>query len=210
MLAEGVHPQSLERAATQAGYPVGPLQLTDELNMELMKKIRTEAVNAAEAEGKPLPAHPADAVLDKMIELGRPGRLRGAGFFEYDDSGARTRLWPGVREHFTTDAAADPTGAGGVVPFEEIKERLLFIEAVESIRCLEEGVLTTVADANIGSILGIGYPAWTGGVLQYVNGYPGGVSAFASRVEVLAKQYGDRFAPPVLLTEKAGTGETFA
>jgi 3-hydroxyacyl-CoA dehydrogenase / enoyl-CoA hydratase / 3-hydroxybutyryl-CoA epimerase len=81
---------------------------------------------------------------------------------------------------------------------------------VESIRCLEEGVLTTVADANIGSILGIGYPAWTGGVLQYVDGYPGGVSAFASRAEVLAKQYGERFAPPALLTEKAGKGETFA
>ena len=210
MLAEGVDPISLERAATEAGYPVGMLQLTDELNMELMKKIRTEAVNAAEAEGKPLPTHPADAVLDKMIELERPGRLRGAGFFEYDESGSRTRLWPGVREHFTKDAVAQSTGDAEVVPFEEIKERLLFIEAVESIRCLEEGVLTTVADANIGSILGIGYPAWTGGVLQFVNGFPGGVSAFASRAEVLSKQYGDRFAPPALLTEKAGKGETFA
>jgi 3-hydroxyacyl-CoA dehydrogenase / enoyl-CoA hydratase / 3-hydroxybutyryl-CoA epimerase len=206
MLAEGVDPISLERAATEAGYPVGMLQLTDELNMELMKKIRTEAVKAAEAEGTPLPAHPADGVLDKMIELGRPGRLRGAGFFEYAESGARTRLWPGVREHFTKDS---PEG-GDIVPFDEIKERMLFIEALESIRCLEEGVLTTVADANIGSILGIGFPAWTGGVLQYVNGYPGGVSAFAARAEVLAKQYGDRFAPPALLTEKAGKGETFA
>jgi 3-hydroxyacyl-CoA dehydrogenase / enoyl-CoA hydratase / 3-hydroxybutyryl-CoA epimerase len=201
MLAEGVDPMTLERAATEAGYPVGMLQLTDELNMELMKKIRTEAIKAAEAEGTPVPTHPADGVFDTMIGLGRPGRARGAGFYEYDESGARTRLWPGVREHFTR-ADAD-------VPFEEVKERMLFIEAVESVRCLEEGVLTTVADANIGSILGIGFPAWTGGVLQYVNGYPGGVGAFAARAEVLAKQYGDRFEPPALLRQKAQAGETF-
>jgi len=205
MLAEGVDPMSLERAATEAGYPVGMLQLTDELNMELMHKIRTETIKAAEAAGQPTPAHPADAVLEKMLELGRPGRARGAGFFEYDESGKRTGLWPGVRESFTAQAAdrAD-------VPFEDIKERLLFIEALESVRCLEEGVLTTVADANVGSILGIGFPAWTGGVLQYIDGYPGGVSAFHARAEVLAKQYGDRFAPPALLAEKASRGETFA
>jgi 3-hydroxyacyl-CoA dehydrogenase / enoyl-CoA hydratase / 3-hydroxybutyryl-CoA epimerase len=184
------------------------LQLTDELNMELMKKIRTESQQAAEAEGRPVPTHPADAVLDRMIELGRPGRARGAGFFEYDESGRRTRLWPGVREHFTQGAA--PAADGEVVPFDDIKERFLFIEALESVRCLQEGVLTTVADANVGSILGIGYPAWTGGVLQYINGYPGGVSSFAARAEVLAKQYGERFEPPALLTQKAGAGETFA
>jgi 3-hydroxyacyl-CoA dehydrogenase/enoyl-CoA hydratase/3-hydroxybutyryl-CoA epimerase len=201
MLAEGVDPMSLERAATEAGYPVGMLQLTDELNMELMSKIRAETIRAAEAEGKPVPTHAADSVVQKMLELGRPGRLRGAGFFEYDESGKRTRLWPGVREHFAKSDAD--------VPFEEMKERLLFIEAVESVKCLEEGVLTSVADANVGSILGIGYPAWTGGVLQFVNGYPGGVSGFAARAEVLAKQYGDRFAPPPLLRQKAEAGETF-
>jgi 3-hydroxyacyl-CoA dehydrogenase/enoyl-CoA hydratase/3-hydroxybutyryl-CoA epimerase len=205
MLAEGVDPVSLERAATEAGYPVGVLQLTDELNIELMKKIRLESQQAAEAAGTPLPPHPADAVLDTMLELGRPGRARGAGFFDYDESGRRTGLWPGVREHFTKAETADDAE----VPFEDIKERLLFIEALESVRCLEEGVLTTVADANVGSILGIGYPAWTGGVLQYVDGYPGGAGAFAARAEVLAKQYGDRFAPPALLTEKAAAGEGF-
>jgi 3-hydroxyacyl-CoA dehydrogenase / enoyl-CoA hydratase / 3-hydroxybutyryl-CoA epimerase len=97
-----------------------------------------------------------------------------------------------------------------VVPFEDIKERFLFIRAVESVRCLEEGMLATVADANIGSILGIGFPAWTGGVLQYVEGYPGRVSAFHARAEVLAKQYNDRFAAPKLLNDKAGSGESFA
>jgi 3-hydroxyacyl-CoA dehydrogenase / enoyl-CoA hydratase / 3-hydroxybutyryl-CoA epimerase len=204
MLGEGVDPMSLERAATEAGYPVGVLQLTDELNMELMKKIRTESEKAAAAEGRPQAPHPADAVLDAMLELQRPGKVRGAGFFDYDESGKRTGLWAGVREHFPAATAA------GEVPFDDVKERMLFIEALESVRCLEEGVLTTVADANVGSILGIGFPAWTGGVLQYINGYPGGVAAFAARAEELAKAYGDRFAPPALLTQKAASGETFA
>ena len=204
MLAEGVDPMSLERAATEAGYPVGVLQLTDELNLELMKKIRVESEHAAESEGRTHQPHPADAVLDTMLELERPGKARGAGFFDYED-GKRTGLWSGLREQFGSAATAD-----GQPSFEDVQERLLFIEALESVRCMEEGVLTTVADANVGSILGIGYPAWTGGVLQYVNGYPGGIAAFTARAEVLAKQYGDRFAPPALLREKAASGERFA
>jgi 3-hydroxyacyl-CoA dehydrogenase/enoyl-CoA hydratase/3-hydroxybutyryl-CoA epimerase len=90
---------------------------------------------------------------------------------------------------------------------------MLFAEALESVRCLEEGVLTTVADANIGSIMGIGFPPWTGGVLQYANGYRGatgaGLPAFLARAEQLAERYGDRFSPPPLLIKKAGNGESF-
>ena len=204
MLGEGVDPMSIERAATEAGYPVGVLQLTDELNMELMKKIRVESERAAESEGRTHQPHPADAVLDTMLELERPGKARGAGFFDYAD-GRRTGLWSGLRDRFGSGAS------GGEQPsFEDMKERMLFIEALESVRCMEEGVLTTVADANVGSILGIGFPAWTGGVLQYINGYPGGIAAFTARAEELAKQYGDRFAPPALLREKAASGERFA
>jgi 3-hydroxyacyl-CoA dehydrogenase / enoyl-CoA hydratase / 3-hydroxybutyryl-CoA epimerase len=204
MLGEGVDPMSIERAATEAGYPVGVLQLTDELNMELMKKIRVESERAAESEGRTHQPHPADAVLDTMLELERPGKARGAGFFDYAD-GKRTGLWSGLRDRFGSGAS------GGEQPsFEDMKERMLFIEALESVRCMEEGVLTTVADANVGSILGIGFPAWTGGVLQYINGYPGGIAAFTARAEELAKQYGDRFAPPALLREKAASGERFA
>jgi 3-hydroxyacyl-CoA dehydrogenase / enoyl-CoA hydratase / 3-hydroxybutyryl-CoA epimerase len=204
MLGEGVDPMSIERATTEAGYPVGVLQLTDELNMELMKKIRVESERAAESEGRIHQPHPADAVLDTMLELERPGKARGAGFFDYAD-GKRTGLWPGLRERFGSGA----TGAEQP-SFEDMKERMLFIEALESVRCMEEDVLTTVADANVGSILGIGFPAWTGGVLQYINGYPGGIAAFTARAEELAKQYGDRFAPPALLREKAASGERFA
>jgi 3-hydroxyacyl-CoA dehydrogenase/enoyl-CoA hydratase/3-hydroxybutyryl-CoA epimerase len=200
MLGEGVAPATIEQATTQAGYPVGALQLADELNMELFLKIRNEA---REAQGDSYVRHPAEDVVEKMVELGRPGRLRGAGFFDYDESGKRTGLWPGLAEHFPVQG--DP----GAVDLHELEERMLVIESVESARCVEEGVLITTADANIGSIMGIGFPPWTGGVLQYINGYPGGVSAFVARAEEFAGKYGPRFEPNPLLRKKAENGETF-
>jgi 3-hydroxyacyl-CoA dehydrogenase/enoyl-CoA hydratase/3-hydroxybutyryl-CoA epimerase len=203
MLAEGVPPATIEQATTQAGYPVGALQLTDELNMELFVKIRNETRAAIEAAGGAFPAHPGEAVVDRMVALGRPGRLRGKGFFDYDADGKRTGLWPGLAAEFPS--VEDPAG----IDLHELQERMLFAEVVESVRCLEENVLTTVADANIGSIMGIGFPPWTGGVLQYVNGYPGGVAAFVARADQLAERYGDRFTPSPLLRKKAENGETF-
>ncbi|MEU6236992.1 3-hydroxyacyl-CoA dehydrogenase, partial [Kitasatospora sp. NPDC047058] len=110
-------------------------------------------------------------------------------------------LWPGLREHFTRADVA--------VPFEDLKERMLFSEALDSVRCLEEGVLTSVADGNVGSILGIGFPAWTGGVFQYINGYEGGPAGFTARARELAAAYGERFAPPALLERIAAEGRTF-
>jgi 3-hydroxyacyl-CoA dehydrogenase/enoyl-CoA hydratase/3-hydroxybutyryl-CoA epimerase len=207
MLAEGVHPATIEQATTQAGYPVGALQLTDELNMELMTKIRNESKAAIEAAGGVYTPHPAEAVLDKMIELGRPGRRRGKGFFDYDESGKRVGLWAGLAEVFPVK------GNPADVDLHELEERMLIVEAVESARCVEEGVLITTADANIGSIMGIGFPPWTGGVLQYINGYQGstghGVAAFVARADELAEKLGDRFTPNPLLRKKAENGETF-
>jgi 3-hydroxyacyl-CoA dehydrogenase/enoyl-CoA hydratase/3-hydroxybutyryl-CoA epimerase len=200
MLAEGVPPATIEQATTQAGYPVGALQLADELNMELFQKIRNEAREAA---GSSYVGHPAEAVVDKMVELGRPGRLRGAGFFDYDESGKRTGLWPGLAEHFPV--IADPAS----IDLKELEERMLVIEAVETARCVEEGVIVQTADANIGSIMGIGFPAWTGGVLQYINGYPGGIAAFVARAEEFAQKYGTRFEPNPLLRKKAENNEKF-
>jgi 3-hydroxyacyl-CoA dehydrogenase/enoyl-CoA hydratase/3-hydroxybutyryl-CoA epimerase len=204
MLGEGIHPASIEQATTQAGYPVGALQLADELNMELFLKIRNETREAAAAEDREYPRHPAEAVVEKMVELGRPGRLRGAGFFDYDENGKRTGLWPGLAEAFPS-AAGDPAG----VDLHELEERMLVIEAVESARCVEEGVIEQSADANIGSIMGIGFPPWTGGVLQYINGYPGGVAAFVARADEFTEKYGDRFAPNPLLRKKAENNEKF-
>ncbi|GGX64349.1 3-hydroxyacyl-CoA dehydrogenase [Streptomyces hiroshimensis] len=201
MIGEGVDPASVEQAAAQAGYPAKVLSLMDELTLTLPRKIREETRRAAEAAGETWTPHPADAVIDRMVEeFGRPGRSGGAGFYEYVD-GKRAGLWPGLREHF---AKKD-----GEVPFADMKERMLFSEALDTVRCLEEGVLTSVADANIGSILGIGFPGWTGGALQYINGYEGGLPGFVARARELAAAYGERFEPSALLVEKAETGGRF-
>ncbi|MFG2568316.1 3-hydroxyacyl-CoA dehydrogenase NAD-binding domain-containing protein [Streptomyces sp. NPDC048567] len=202
MVGEGVEPASVEQAAAQAGYPAKVLSLMDELTLTLPRKIRNETRKAVEEAGGTWPEHPADTVIDRMVdEFGRPGRSGGAGFYEYDEAGRRTRLWPGLREHFTKP--------GTDISFTDMQERMLFSEALDSVRCLEENVLITVADANIGSIMGIGFPPWTGGVLQYINGYEGGLPGFVARARELAERYGDRFLPPALLVEKAEKGETF-
>jgi 3-hydroxyacyl-CoA dehydrogenase/enoyl-CoA hydratase/3-hydroxybutyryl-CoA epimerase len=203
MLGEGIAPPSIEQATTQAGYPVGALQLADELNLELFLKIRNEAREAVQAAGGSYPRHPAEDVVEKMVELGRPGRLGGAGFFDYDENGKRVGLWSGLADVFPIK------GNPADVDLHELSERMLVIEAVESARCVEEGVIVATADANIGSIMGIGFPPWTGGVLQYINGFPGGVAAFVARADELAERYGDRFTPNPLLRKKAENGETF-
>lgn len=211
MIGEGVDPVSVEQAAAQAGYPAKVLSLMDELTLTLPRKIREETKRAVEESGGDWQPHPADAVIDRMVdEFGRPGRSGGAGFYEYGDDGKRAGLWPGLREHFTKKDAA--------VPFLDMQERMLFSEALDTVRCFEEGVLTSVADANIGSILGIGFPGWTGGVIQYINGYQGGpgreelvgLSGFVARARELQAAYGDRFAPSALLVEKAEKGEKFS
>ncbi|WP_030313626.1 3-hydroxyacyl-CoA dehydrogenase NAD-binding domain-containing protein [Streptomyces flavochromogenes] len=202
MVGEGVEPASVEQAAAQAGYPAKVLSLMDELTLTLPRKIRNETKRAIEEAGGTWTSHPGEAVIDRMVdEFGRPGRSGGAGFYEYGEDGRRGKLWPGLREHF-----AKP---GYEIPFRDMQERMLFSEALDTVRLLEEGVLTSVADANIGSIMGIGFPAWTGGVLQYINGYEGGVAGFAARARELAETYGERFAPPALLVEKAERGEVF-
>ncbi|MFI8766381.1 3-hydroxyacyl-CoA dehydrogenase NAD-binding domain-containing protein [Streptomyces sp. NPDC053792] len=202
MVGEGIEPASIEQAAAQAGYPAKVLSLMDELTLTLPRKIRNETKKAIEEEGGTWVTHPGEAVIDRMVdEFGRPGRSGGAGFYEYGEDGKRGKLWPGLREHF-----AKP---GYEIPFRDMQERMLFSEALDTVRLLEEGVLTSVADANIGSIMGIGFPAWTGGILQYINGYEGGVAGFVARSRELAETYGERFTPPALLVEKADRGEVF-
>ncbi|WP_395365524.1 3-hydroxyacyl-CoA dehydrogenase NAD-binding domain-containing protein [Streptomyces sp. YH02] len=202
MVGEGIEPASVEQAAAQAGYPAKVLSLMDELTLTLPRKIRNETKRAVEEAGGTWVTHPGEAVIDRMVdEFGRPGRSGGAGFYEYGEDGGRGRLWPGLREHF-----AKP---GHEIPFRDMQERMLFAEALDTVRLLEEGVLTSVADANIGSIMGIGFPAWTGGILQYINGYEGGLPGFVSRARELAETYGERFTPPALLLEKAERGEVF-
>jgi 3-hydroxyacyl-CoA dehydrogenase/enoyl-CoA hydratase/3-hydroxybutyryl-CoA epimerase len=203
MLTEGVPAASIEQASGQAGYPAPVLQLSDELNMKLMQKIRNASKNAAESEGATWAGHPAETVIDQMVADGRPGKLEGAGFYEYAD-GKRTGLWKGLREQYPP--VADPSS----LSLKDLEERMLVIEALETVKCLDEGVIESVADANIGSIMGIGFPGWTGGVLQYINGYDGGLAGFVARARELADQYGERFDPPASLVEKAERGEIYS
>jgi 3-hydroxyacyl-CoA dehydrogenase/enoyl-CoA hydratase/3-hydroxybutyryl-CoA epimerase len=200
MVGEGVHPISIERAATQAGYPVGVLQLTDELNMELMAKIHKANEEAAARDGIDYNPHAGTKVVAAMLEAGRPGRLRGAGFYEYAD-GKRTGLWDGLAGLFPP--AAEPAS------LQDLKDRLMFIEALETAKCFEEGVIESAAAANIGSIMAIGFPAVSGGTVQFMQGYPGGLAGFVERARELAATYGPRFEPPALLVSKAENGESF-
>ncbi len=201
MLGEGVAAASVEQAAQQAGYPVGTLKLIDEINMGTALKIGKAARDDAERDGTPMPPeHPAELVMKKMVEeLDRPGKLQGKGFYDYPEGG-KAKLWPGLKEAF---------GDSTEIPMKDMQERMLFIEAMEAVKCFEEGVIESVADANIGSIFGIGFPGWTGGVIQYINQYEGGLKGFVVRAQELAAKYGDRFNPPALLVEKAEKGEIF-
>jgi 3-hydroxyacyl-CoA dehydrogenase/enoyl-CoA hydratase/3-hydroxybutyryl-CoA epimerase len=202
MLAEGIDPQTIEQASAQAGYPAPVLQLCDELTLTLMQKIRKETRAAAEAAGGQWSEHPSEPVIDRMVdELQRPGKAGGAGFYDYAD-GKRAGLWPGLR--------AELGAANHDVDVHELSERMLFVESLETWKCVDEGVLSTVPDANIGSIFGIGFPAWTGGVLQYIDGYPGGKAGFVARADELAAKYGDRYAVPDSLRKAAASGEDAA
>ena len=202
MVGEGIEPASIEQAALQAGYPAGPLQLMDELTISLTQKIRDETRKAALAQGREWVAHGSEAVVDRMVDgLGRKGRSTGGGFYEYDAQGKRIGVWPGLRGEF---------GSGSrELPFVDLQERMLFAEAIDAARCVDDGVLSSVADANVGSLMGIGFPAWTGGVLQYINQYEGGLRGFVARARALAAAYGPHFGPPASLVAKAEAGERY-
>jgi 3-hydroxyacyl-CoA dehydrogenase/enoyl-CoA hydratase/3-hydroxybutyryl-CoA epimerase len=202
MLLEGIPAASIEQASSQAGYPAPVLQLSDELNLNLARKIRDATKAAIEAEGGTFEERPSFEVVDRLLAEGRGGKLAGAGYYDYED-GKRSGLWKGLKELFPE--IADPAS----ISLKDLEERMLFIEAIESVKCLDEGVIESVADANIGSIFGIGFPGWTGGVLQYINGYDGGPAGFVERARELAARYGERFEPPASLVEKAERSETY-
>jgi 3-hydroxyacyl-CoA dehydrogenase/enoyl-CoA hydratase/3-hydroxybutyryl-CoA epimerase len=199
LLAEGQPARLVESAGVQAGMPVGPLAVSDEVNLGLMTHIREQTRRDLAAEGKELDAHPGETVLQAMVSLARPGKLQKAGFYAYPE-GAKKHLWPGLAEHF---GKADAE----TLPLSTIQERLLFVQCLETVRCMEEGVCTSVADANIGSIFGWGFAPFQGGTLQYINAY--GLGAFVSRCQELAEAFGARFAPPQLLLDKASANELF-
>ncbi len=203
MLAEGWNPSSIEQAALQNGSPVGPLAVTDEVSLELVRRVRLQTEKDLAEEGKAYELTSGDQLIDRMLlEYNRKGKAAGAGFYDYPQGGKKT-LWPGLATHFVRADRRCPSEA----EFQELRDRLLYRTAIETIRCYEEGVLTSVADANIGSIMGIGAPPWTGGTLQFVNCV--GLPQFLKRAQELEKAYGKRFEPPKLLVDMVARGESF-
>jgi 3-hydroxyacyl-CoA dehydrogenase/enoyl-CoA hydratase/3-hydroxybutyryl-CoA epimerase len=195
MLAEGIEPALIENAARMAGFPVGPLAVSDEVTLELQWKITRQTEQDL---GARFVKSVGYEVLEKMIELGRLGRRQGGGYYDYP-AGEPKRLWSGLRQHWPVKAEQPPV--------EEVKKRFLFIEALESARCFEEGVLTHPADADLGSILGIGYPAWTGGALSYIETV--GVEQFVAECKRMSRLYGPRFKPTRSLKKMAAEGRRF-
>ncbi len=197
MLGEGQHPHVIEMAGLKAGMPVGPLALTDEVSLKLMDHIRKQTEKDLQAEGKSVPFHPGFAVCEKMLAANRPGKAAGAGFYEYPQGGTKF-LYPELIEMFPQQAP---------LAQQEMIDRILVVQALDTVRCLEEGVLRSVADANIGSIFGWGFSPFNGGTLQYINGV--GLKNVIEKAKQLEAKYGERFSVPKLLQEKADKGELF-
>ncbi len=197
MLAEGVAPALIENAARLAGMPVGPLAQFDEVSQELSSKIVQQA--RADALAEQYTRSDAAPVIEKMLQLQRRGRRYGAGFYEYPQDGGKKFLWPGLSEHFPVQSKQP-----GV---EELKSRFLTIQALEAARCVEEGVVTDAADADLGSVLGVGFPQWTGGTLSYIDTL--GVHRFVADCERFASRCGKRYAPSAWLKARAVEGKAF-
>ncbi|GAB3262264.1 fatty acid beta-oxidation multifunctional protein [Chitinimonas naiadis] len=195
MLAEGVAPALIENAGLQAGMPVGPLALTDEVSSELIHKISRQARLDL---GEVYEGRPGEQVAERMVVLGRLGRKVGQGYYDYPEGGKK-QLWPGLAKEFPT-AASQPD-------VQTLIQRLISVQAVETARCLDEGVLTTPRDADVGAILGWGFPAFRGGPLSYIQQL--GVAAFVAQCEGLAAQYGPRFQVPGLLRQMAARDDAF-
>ena len=184
MLGEGIPAAVIENAAVQAGLPVGPLAVLDETALSLSVHVMDQTRADYKAEGKTYEATPGELLVERMVkELGRNGRAAGGGFYDYPQ-GAKKHLWPELKKLFEKPGAAWNA--------RDIQDRLLYRQSVETARCLAEGVLTSVHDANIGSIFGIGFPAWTGGAMQFIYGQ--GIPAFEARCAELAAAHGKGFA----------------
>ena len=195
LLAEGVHPAKIEMAALKAGMPVGPLAIQDEVSLTLSEHVASETRKALQAEGKDLPRSGADDVIHRMIhEFDRKGKAAGAGFYDYPEGGKK-HLWEGL-SHWKQNID---------ISEQEMIDRFLFVQSLDTLRCLEEGVLESVIDGNIGSIFGIGFAPWTGGALQFLNQY--GLNKALQRANSLEAKYGERFKAPQLLITQAQSGQ---
>ena len=192
LLKDGVNPVLIENGGKDAGMPVGPLAVHDEVALDLSLKVMTESIKA----GVMSDEEPTYQMVRKFNELGRVGKKAKAGFYDYPEN-APKQLWSGLGELFPV-SKEQPT-------LDEVKTRLLYRQAIEAVRCFEEGVVRTKLDADLGSILAWGFPAYTGGALSFVDFV--GLETFVDTLDRLADQYGERFRPTQKLRERIGAKE---
>ncbi|WP_423895021.1 3-hydroxyacyl-CoA dehydrogenase NAD-binding domain-containing protein [Candidatus Pelagadaptatus aseana] len=199
LVQEGVHPIQVDNMGKAIGMPVGSLTVHDETSQQLSHKVISTQKDMG------LFVEPADGdAMTEMVnwiygEHNRGGRHHGGGYFDYAADGSKTVWQPLVEKYYKEDHGLEE---------QDMKDRLLFRSVVETLKCLQEGVLRSVADGNIGSIMGIGAPVWTGGYLQFINTY--GAKKFVARCKELQAKYGNRFEPPAIVVEKAESGELFS
>ncbi len=195
MLAEGVPATLIEHAALSAGMPVGPLAVLDETSLSLAVHVMDQTRADFEREGKPYQPHAGERLVEQMVkEYKRPGRAAGGGFYEYP-AGQPKHLWTQLKPLFEKPGARTDAS--------ELRDRFLYRQAIETARCLQENVLTSVAEANIGSIFGIGFPAWTGGAIQFIASEG---ERFLPRAAELAALHGERFSIDAALVQRCVTG----
>ena len=198
ILTEGFHPVALENLGKAIGMPVGPLAAQDEVSLELTHKVQQTWKDMGVEDKWGETGNMRRIVSDLLVERGRGGRNHGGGYYDYAEDGSK-QIWPGLYDLYYD--------AENSLQDEQVKDRLLFRQVIESLKCLESGVLKSVADGNIGSIMGIGAPVWTGGFIQFVNTY--GLQRFADRCAELEKAFGERFACPPIVKEKLSQNQLF-
>jgi len=196
LLKDGVPGALIENLGKQAGMAVGPLAVADEVTLDLAYKVHKQTLVDLGDDYEPRSA--TDVVVKFVTELERSGKRFGKGFYDYPE-GETKRLWPGLAEHYPI--------AAELPEHDEIKRRLLYVQALETVRCLDEGVITEVADADIGSILGWGFPPYTGGTLSLIETV--GLAQFVADCDRMAEAYGPRFDVPASLRHRAEQGEAF-
>ncbi|CAL4868156.1 Fatty acid oxidation complex subunit alpha [Asticcacaulis sp. MM231] len=199
MWSEGVAPALIDNVGRMTGMPRGPLEMMDDVALDLLTKITSETAKAMGDAYQPIPG---EKEVAQMVADGRLGRKNGKGFYDYPAAGGNKTLWQGAKDMFpVTVAEADPAQV------EELKKRLLYTQAVTAARCFEEGVITDPREADVGSILGWGFAPWSGGIVSLIDAI--GTAKFVEELDRMTKLYGERFAPPKLLREMAAKGETF-
>ena len=196
MITEGIPPSIIESAAKQLGFPLGPIQLVDETSIELGAKI-ARATKAAM--GALYPNEQIDEILFWMEQEGRLGRKARAGFFNYNEKGKREGFWKGLEEKYPLSTT--------IPAFEDVQHRLMFIQALEAVRALEEGVLMDIREGDVGAILGWGFAPWSGGPLSWLDIL--GTPYAAERCQALCETYGQRFECPPLLADMGKNNEAF-